>query len=237
MIRKAFFHREVPMGEDVADAIENIIARDRFSLPMAIMKETVAFELMKLANTDDDGNVIKMSAHSKRYAQIDLRNTLQTSSVFQTGYEKYEQRSGNSVVPVTDFLFRYVYTDDTRDSLDAMTETEITQSLPKRPSYPRNAAGEAEKHPIPGYAYRTDDDGNPILKCGEVAGIVVYPPKAIQSRLLAAWLGRRANVALGQLDHFTESVSLVRPAAKEILAENSKVMRKSLLKSLPKPRE
>jgi hypothetical protein len=56
---RSLFYREVPRGEDVAQAIHTIIAREQYELPMAISKEDVLVELLIMSGTKDDGTFVE----------------------------------------------------------------------------------------------------------------------------------------------------------------------------------
>lgn len=225
--RSPLYHRTRPMGCDVSDAVAAIIGRDGKGLPLAITREQIAKELVRIANTDDDGEVVPLSESTKKLVEENFLNTLRTSGVLQSGYELYSRETKNSVVPVTDYFFNYVYDDNTRDVLDAMSENDITQSLPKRPSLPRDAQGR-----IIG-----SDDGVGVIPSGRIAGIVVYP-NGEKGPLVIAWLRRLASVTSGQAASTVRKIENARPDAnvavdhlKEITGDFNKNMRLAL----PKP--
>jgi hypothetical protein len=192
---RSLFYREMPRGEDVAEAIHAIVTRS--ALPRAIGKEGVLTELLMMSRTKDDGEVVEQSASAKRFVELSYRNVLSESSVFQSGYERYEANSdyGNHpVIPVSDFFFRYIYSEneDLRQTLDAMLPHEIMQSLPKRPSTPRDQ----DLAPI------IEAENNPT-KVGKIAGIVILRNGDANCRLLATWLDRKAKTANGMINSVT----------------------------------
>jgi hypothetical protein len=195
-VRRTLYHRSRPMGIDVAEAISAIAARDEDGLPLAITREIVAKELVRIANTDDNGEVIPLSASSERLVEENFRNLLATSSVFQSGYKHYEKNTGNQVVPVTDYFFKAVYDDGARDCLDAMTDIDLQQSLPKRPSISTDEHG----NPLEGEAGETV-----ILVSGKIAGIVIFQ-QGVRGALAVAWLARLASVQFGNRENDREGV-------------------------------
>jgi hypothetical protein len=196
---RSLFYREVPRGEDVAAAIRTIVAVAGGQLPLAISKLHVLAELMVMSATKEDGEVIEQSASAKKFVEMNYWNTLTESSIFQSGYERYEDDSGNPVVPVTEYFFRYIHTDDTRACLDTMRQFEIQQSLPKRPSVPLDANQQV---------IHTENEGSraPAGKVGKIAGVVIYKPRDADARLLFAWLDRKRNVAIGQVNSVIDNL-------------------------------
>ena len=179
---------------------------------------------MKLANTNDEGQVVPLSTTSQVLSRENFTNVLETSSVFQSGYEKYEQLTHHSVVPVTGYFFRYVYSDEERD-LDALTETDLVQSLPKRNSYARDKDGKEIHHA-----------GEPRAKYGQVAGIVIFPTGSAGNCLIRAWQERKAAGVIGSVEKLAEALSHSHLGANiEGLTQAADLLRRHVQQALPKP--
>src|SRR5438046_883153 len=96
-------HRLRPMGFDVADAIDAIVKADGQGPPIGITREQVAGELARIATTYPETH--EVAPLSLRLALENFfSNELKTSSVFQSGYEVYVERTNNRVVPTTDYF-------------------------------------------------------------------------------------------------------------------------------------
>jgi hypothetical protein len=223
--------RENVLASDVADAIEMLIARDLLSglgLPTAIKRSDVVDMLIEIAHTDDDGTVVQIFPMHRRALGDVYHNRLTNTGVFQAGYKRYERRSSNPVCPVTDFFFKVVFANGVvADCLDAMSDHEIKQSLPKRTSIAREEDGTT---------LITDGDGT-VVQAGEVAGVVVFPPN-MQARLLAYWLERRTKGTVGSMQKTTLAIEHARPgtAAIEHLKESTRGVPSAMRQALPKPR-
>jgi hypothetical protein len=225
MERKTLFHRSKLMGLDVSDAITMIITSDRSGLPLGITKSAVATQLITIANTDDNGVPVPMSKSSEKFAYENFLSSLLSSRVFQAGYEIYERQSRNPVVPVTDYFFNHVYAEEARECLEAMSDIEIMQSLPRRTSPDRDENDDVIK-----------SEAGDWYMSGKVAGVVVFPANS-HSTLLRTWLERRAAVANGQMEATAKSLENARPgsAAVGTLRERMAGIKPAMNKALPTP--
>ena len=232
IIRKPLRERELLLSSDVADAIERLVNHSGMALPLPINKEKVIHELIQLVHLQSNGAIAPIGKMVRRALAQGFANQLTNSSVFAAGYQHYEKRAQLPVIPVTEFFFKVVFTngDDVAMDLEAMSDYEIRQSLPKRRSPIRSdvaAGGELLR----------DDDGD-VLHSGSIAGVIVFPPHN-RSRLLRTWLERRANVASGQMTAVVDNLGHARPdaTAVEHLREHVQTVRPSLRRALPQPKK
>jgi hypothetical protein len=221
--------REQVMSFDVADAIERIMRE--MELPQALRREDVVRVLIDMAHLNEDDTVGEITPMARRAFSDQFTNRLTNTGVFQAGYKRYEKRTTNPVVPVTDFFFRIVYSnsgDDVTDCLENMSDHEIRYSLPKRPNVVRADDGVTAV---------LDAQGDEVI-AGDVAGIVIFPPN-MQAKLLRAWLQRRANVASGQLTTTVDAISHARPetVAVEELKEATTPVAGAMRRALPRPKK
>jgi len=222
--RSLLCYRERPFGSDVADAIGNLMRRNGDELPFAITKEQIIDELVEMASIedDDDGNtrvrphtVAAAKALQKSYAVH-----ITESATFSLGYKRYERDSKHPVVPVSAFFFRHIYGDGSvRDVLDAMTETEAKQSLPRR------------------YEKARDDNGEERIVYNDIAGIVIFPVNS-RSHLIAMWLRRMASTTQGLVEGTVGRIERARPQTNAIaeLKEMVRPLRTEMHRALPKPK-
>jgi hypothetical protein len=200
MTHRSLYHRAKPIAFDVAEAITSICVADSVGLPLAIERERVAKELVRLANTNDDKEVIELSASTERLVEDNFKHVLATSGVFQAGYKQYEKNSGNQIVPVTEFFFKVVYDDGSRDLLLNLEDFQIEQSLPRRQWQPYDE----NDNPL-------EIDGDRVLLVsGKIAGVVVYP-NGMRANLLTAWLHRLMTFSVGHGKGFVRRVENARP--------------------------
>jgi hypothetical protein len=202
--RKPLSQRSKVLGPDVADAIEAIVERDGTGLPMAIEKDDLVPELIRLACSDESGEVNEPTRMAVRLMAEEFRSRLADGRLFVSGYQHYHRRSKNPVVPVTNYFFNNVYEEgDNRAYLDAMTPNEVMHSLPKRPTQMRDAETEAKIF---------DEEGN-VAHSGKVAGVVVFP-QGQASPLVLAWMDRRFGQANGTTEAALTYHEEVRPGAR-----------------------
>src|SRR5262245_58967221 len=109
-----------------------------------------------------------------------------------------------------------------------MSDFEIIQSLPKRPTAMR---GREDGD------YVRDDDGQ-LLRSGSIAGVVVFPPET-SFALLRAWLERRGKVATGSVASIVSSLEHARPNSERVsnLRAQAAAVGKGITKALPRPRK
>jgi hypothetical protein len=223
--------RDKPLTSDVADAIKLLVEQDERlgqGLPRAFDIADVVAMLIEIAHTDDDGHVGPILPIVRRSMIETFGNRLQNSSVFQAGYKQFEKRSALPVVPVTEFFFKNEFGDRALATvLDAMSDFEITQSLPKRTHKMRSAENGD---------FMRDEDGD-ILESGSIAGIVVFPPNSAFS-LLHAWLMRRARAADGTLRSAISSMEHARPDTDsvETLKSTARTLASAMTRALPTPK-
>lgn len=203
--------REQPLSSDVAEAISRIVGLDGKNMPVAITKMGIVDELIDIAHEGEDDQPDMIPLPAARRAMVNSwGNRLATTDVFQSGYKHFEARAeyGNfPVVPVTDYFFKVVYNNGTvSDVLDAMSEHELMNSLPKRRGRVR-AGGE-------GTEFIRDEHGE-IATFGELAGIVVFP-RGSNFALHRRWLGRVSNLAIGQSRNAVAALQHLRPDAKSV---------------------
>lgn len=186
-------NREQPISSDVADALFQLLRRDQPEglLPVAYSKSEVVERLIVIANTLPDGNVTTLARAHYRALYDLYANRLTNSIVFQSGYKRYEAAAEKAVVPVTEFFFHHVLTNDVVSSLSEMTEFDIVHSLPKRTSTPVK-----QEEGIPPMVY---------VQSGEIAGVIIFP-KGFKSDLLRYWLERRVRNSLGGVKGATTAV-------------------------------
>ena len=208
---------------DVADALKKI-ANGQL-LPMAIDKSMVILALIEIAHTDEEGMVHRPPMIVERSMGEAFRNRLTKTAVFQSGYKRFERDNELNVVPVTDFFFQVVYSNgDTAECLDAMTNSEIKQSLPKRRG--RVSAGDGDDD------YMRDEQTNEVLIFGELAGIVVYPANSTDA-LLRAWLERQTKTTTGHIDKTVARIEYARPEETASLRDRMAQITPALQKALP----
>ena len=221
------------LSHDVADAIEQLIGQQLSLLPQAYTKQQIIDQLIIIAHTEEDGTVGEITPISRRTMTDQFYNRLTNTAIFQAGYKRYEERSRLPVVPVTDFFFRIVCGngDDCVTALDAMTDLELRQSLPKRSS-----AGRKSEDMEGNIEYHRDESGL-ILVFGELAGIVVIPADA-QSNLLRAWLRRLSHVSTGNIQRTVERIEHARPdnTATTQLQEQVRPLSGAMSRALPRPK-
>ena len=227
----SLFHREVPRGPDVALAIETLVLANG-ELPQAISKEDVLAQLMIMQATNDEGEIVEQPAAALRYVKAAFWNTLTESTVFQSGYERYESGSNNPVVPITEYFFRYIFNDeDMRECLSSMRPIEIMQSLPKRPSVPLDADARVIRQD-------EGEDGEiiPAQKVGKVAGIIVFKPKDTSSSILAEWIRRKRNMVFGGFEKLTDNLEHIRgdEAAVESLRSSTRDLKRETRRLSPR---
>lgn len=222
---------------DVAKAISDLVGSDS-TLPIAIGMDSIVERLVELAHIDEDGVSSHITAMARRTMGDQFQNRLLNTAVFYSGYKRYEKESRFPVVPVTSYFFKIVYGDaaraqgaDTLDMLDAMTDVDIKQSLPKRSGYAKamNANGE--------YDRLRDEDGAPIYHTGELSGIVVFP-NGSNCGLLVAWLGRIRGTTVGLANAVVDKIEHARPEETESVArlrEHMGQLKPLLQRALPRP--
>jgi hypothetical protein len=204
---RSLYHRSKPIAFDVAEAITAICTADTAGMPLAIEREQIARELVRIANTNDAKEVIELSASTEKLVEDNFKHVLATSGVFQAGYKHYEKNTGHQIVPVTEFFFKVVYDDGSRELLLNLEDFQIEQSLPRRQWQPY------------------DENDNPLqiegdrvlLVSGKIAGIVVYP-NGMRANLLTAWLQRLMTFSVGQGRSFVRRVENARPEAEAVEA-------------------
>ena len=220
--RKPLHMRKRPVASDVADAIEHLEHAASTGLPVAFTRADVLDQLIRIHLTQDDGTQMKTTAGMKEALREIWSNLLQNSSTFQAGYKHFEKRSQHPIVPVTDFFFKAVFGGGAvADCLDAMSDLEIRQSLPKRTT-----------------SMTVDDNGgSELIEAGQVAGIVVFPENS-NANLLRAWLKRLASSTQGSMDRSLQSLTNARPGSPEIenLREQMSGLKPAMTKALPEPK-
>ena len=226
-MRNPLCDRENVLSSDVADAIEALV-QGYPDLPLPLDKAIVIAQLIRLSHTQEDGTVAPISRMVERALTQSFTSRLTDTTVFSAGYQHYEKRSELPVVPVTDFFFKVILdgSDPTvAECLDAMSDYEIRQSLPKRRS--------AIRIDEDGDFVRSDDTGD-VMHSGSIAGIIVFPANN-RSALLRSWLERRANVATGQMSSVVAVLGHARPesSAVEHLREHVETVKPSMRKALP----
>ena len=224
--RRPLRMRKHPIAPDISDAITQIVDRLDNDLPIAITKTMVIEELIAIVHTDDAGNTFDPSPITYDALFERFKNRLTNSASFQTGYKHYENVSANPVIPVTDYFFANVFADGSvADALDAMSDFEVLQSLPKRKG--RVADEDADD-------FMRDENGE-LLLFGELAGIVVCPP-GIQIKLQTAWMKRRANMFVGSGKSVTASIGKARPGVEAVQELQAKVsdVEETVIRALPK---
>lgn len=187
MNRNPLFKRTKLMGLDIVDALSNLVKAGG-SLPLAVTKAQVTNELVNIACTRESNGIVQvldLPAAAEKFMFDNFLNSLMTSTVFSSGYAKFEEVTKFPVVPVTSYFFNHVYDDEARDCLDAMTNVDIRQSLPKRPSVPVDNDG------VP-----IESDNGDAAFSGWTAGVVIFPRNS-KARLMKAWHGRVAAMAIG----------------------------------------
>jgi hypothetical protein len=222
MSRQSLYYRHKVFATDIADAINAIVSRAGKDAPTALTKDQVASELIRLANTDDDGVMMKLSTTSEELTRNRFHAVLNETAIFQLGYIFYsddDKFGRRPVTPITKFFFEHVYDQYALDCLGAMTDVEIRQSLPKRPSVP------------------VDGDGSPLCAddfSGCVVGILV-DPQGQGSYLHHAWLERQASIALGSLKKLSQRIERMEPNNDRIEDLNSAgaVLRRHVQLALP----
>jgi hypothetical protein len=226
--RNPLSKRAKPLSVDVADAIERIVAQSDATLPVPISRDEIVNMLIYIAQTDDDGVHIAPTAPAAVAMAREFNNILTNTVTFQAGYKRYEERAARPVVPVVDYFFRVQ--GGSSDSVEDMSQFDITQSLPKRRGrVPVDNNGVKE--------WLRDEETNEIVTMGELSGIVVFPVGS-RSTLLRAWLARRANVSLGSMTGTVASIEHARPDSRavETLKGAGEAMRPVLTRALPKPK-
>jgi hypothetical protein len=226
-MRHPLRERELPLSCDVALAISSLVG-DRNNLPIAINRAQIIDKLIEMAHEEDDGTIGHISRIARRAMTDSFYNRLTNTAVFQAGYKQYEKNAENPVVPITDFFFKNVFANgDVVDCLDAMSDFEIRQSLPKRMSPMLQSDGNDVIR----------DDRGDVIRSGEIAGIVILPPNS-RVNLLAVWLKRRANSTIGQLKSTVTSIKHAKPEAPAVekLEEMVNPVPRVMHQALPKPR-
>jgi hypothetical protein len=226
--RSPLKYREQIIAPDVADALELLVSSDPAGpdLPKAYRRINVVDKLIQIAHTEDDGTIAEITPIARRSLGDVFFNRLSNTGVFQAGYKRYEKRSENPVVPVTEFFFRIVFGNgDVSDSLDAMSDHEIKLSMPKRPHTAREEDGIT---PI------LDTEGEEVV-AGDVAGVVIFPP-GTQAKLLRAWLERRAHVTTGLMTTTIDAIEHARPDTKSVadLRETARPIAGAMHRALPR---
>lgn len=230
--RQPLRNRESVMHSDVCDAIRELVAPQmldgHLSAPVALDQPTIIEQLILLAHKEDDGIISEITPIVRRTMFNSFIAQLSDSSVLRVGYKKFEADARLPVVPVTTFFFKRVYTEATRDCLDAMSHEEIRQSLPRRESRVRD--------PKTGHHIRDDDDE--FIVSGSVAGIVVFPPN-MNCTLLTEWLRRRSNVMIGSVQSTIASIEHARPDSESVTALSTygRDFTPVVRKALPRPRK
>ena len=202
---------------DVCKAISYIVKDDLLGVPLAIGKKEIADKLVIMSNTKS-GKVLDLSGISIKLARERFLSDLDSTSSFITGYRDYQKETNYPVIPVTRFFLENIYHDRNRKCLDTITELNIRQSLPKRPSVP------------------VDADGNEVTEyaSGLIAGLIVFPQNS-KSPLLAYWLGRRVAVTDGLNASTYQQLSDARPGSigVEHVKEHVIGMAKNMRRALP----
>jgi hypothetical protein len=199
MARNSLFYRSKLFATDIADAIDAIVSRSKGG-PVPVTKDQVASELIRLANTDDDGLTVSLSKTSEELTRDRFRVILNDTGIFTNGYMFYSDLFDRSTTPVTKYFFEHVYDSDALDCLGAMTVVDIRQSLPKRPSVPVGQDGS----PL-----CADDDDYPMS--GKIVGVVV-DPRGYDSPLQRAWLERQASGVLGAVKQLSKRIERMEPS-------------------------
>ena len=216
------------LSSDVAEAIKLIV--QPLILPTAIDKKSVVRKLVMIANTNEEGAYTEPSVANRRALSDLYFNRLSNSSIFQAGYKRFEEEETYPVVPVTLFFFNSVFVNgDVTEALNAMTEFEIKQSMPRRKGRVPLDANNSE--------YARDEDGD-LLMSGDIAGIVVFPPGS-RTALLHGWLARMVGVAQGSLGTTVNRIENSRPntASVESLKDYAAPMGGRMRRALPRPRQ
>lgn len=230
-------------GDDVAQAIENILTAGMVPLPVAIVKTAVVEELIQMASTDAQGVYISppLAVHSALYDKYTARLVSESedcdygTSVFQSGYTRYEKGSRNPVVPVSKFFFSDIWGNgDTADVLDAMTDEDIRHSIPGRSrrvpiTNPDGTAG-----------YLRDADGHIALVSYPTVGIVIFPPVSegdAMPALLAAWQRWGNSVTVGQIEAQTGRLGFAQPALRRKFARPVASITHQLTSAVPDDEE
>lgn len=212
MERMSLYYREKLLGSDIKEGFERLVAEDGSNLPLAVSKKEIVNQLMIMSAIDRDGlhhprNVRDQKTGAERFA-----TDMQTTSVFMAGAELYETATKRPMIPVSDYFFNHVYGNgDTRACLDAMSETEIANSLPRRTALPQMFDVEKNKK-VPQVLARRPSDGEQVLTTpsGRIAGVVIFPPGEVGTTgLVAAWAARRESLTHGTMDRFVDFVEHV----------------------------
>ena len=228
--RRSLYHRNLPMAVDVADAIKALIDRDDQGIPLALTIGEIAAELVHIASIDDEGVPVILPVSARNATLEKFSSHLLTSTTFKAGYKQYEFSSRNQVVPVTDFFFRSVYTDEARDCLESMTEYTLMKSLPARPSRLTDANG----NPL------NEEDDYADARSGRTKGIVIFPNnhriEGQSPKLVTAWMGRSAVVTVGSIKATGRRIENTGPPARQItsLKKSTKAIAHSITVALPK---
>jgi hypothetical protein len=193
MSRQTLFHREKVFASDVADAMDAIWEKSPKAEPRAIHKDEVCNQLIRIANTNDDGVMVSMSATSERLTQEKYDSLLDQTDLFGSGYKVFGQRRSLVPVPIGAYCFERVLNVDLSiaEILATMTPVQVRYSLPRR-----EALNEIE-------------DGEQTSS-GPVVGVIVFP----QDRdfpIVREWLTRQGKVALGHLTSVTNWVGRINP--------------------------
>ena len=220
------------LAHDVAEAISRLVGPDDRMLPEAFNKHAIVGKLIEIAHELDDGTIDEITPIVRSTMAEKFYNVLTNTATFQAGYKRYERNSKFPVVPVTDFFFKTVYSEgECASILDAMTDLEIRQSLPKRPSRGRQANPDGE------IEYMHGEDGE-ILVFGELAGIVVFPVN-MQSNLMRAWLQRLAKISSRSIQSTVQRIEYARPEtlSTAALKESIEPIAGAMARALPRPKK
>jgi hypothetical protein len=220
--------REHVISADVADAIEALVERDvkDSPLPKAYTIADVVDMLILMVHLDNDGTVKEITPAARRAFTNEYGNRLQNSSVFQAGYKRYEKRTEYPVVPATTFFFANEFCsggNGVDKTLDKMSDMEVRQSLPKRPSQTLSDLS---------------DENSELIPSGAIAGVVIFPQNS-RANLLGYWLKRRAANAEGQMGSAVAALEHARPQAAAVgtLKAHAKAANTAMARALPKPKK
>lgn len=129
------FDREKVFAFDVAEAIETCIDLIDSGFPKAVHIDMIASQLADMKFIDGDGQMAHVPADVKKSVKAKYLSLLDSSIdtvLLSYGYELYAEKHKKLVVPVADTFFGVLNGADVLDCLDALTEKETFQSLPRR---------------------------------------------------------------------------------------------------------
>jgi hypothetical protein len=208
-VHLGLYYREKLLGFDVREALERIVTKDGKTLPLAITKGEVVDQLMIMSSVDKDGHHHPRNARDQKSGAERFATDLQTTSVFMAGVELYAEATKRPAIPTADYFFNHVYCNgDTRACLNAMSETEIANSLPRRTALPQALGPDNKKVPVH-QAPRADGQLIQTVASGRIAGVVIFSAGEAETGLVAAWYARRANVTYGSIDKLVDLVERI----------------------------